>query len=145
MDANSKWAQLVGRVALGAIFLVSALGKLSGWSGTVAFAASKGVPEVLLVGAVALELLGAASLLLGLRARWGAVALLVFLVPVTLVFHDFWAYQGAEQKLQSIEFLKNLSIGGGLLSVVGAGAGALSFDALRGRQPQQVTPSRRAA
>jgi putative oxidoreductase len=145
MDSKSKWAQLVGRVALGAIFLVSALGKLSGWSGTVAFAASKGVPEVLLAGAVALELLGAASLLLGLRARWGAVALLVFLVPVTLVFHDFWAYQGAEQKLQSIEFLKNLSIGGGLLGVVGAGAGAFSLDALRGRRPQQVTPSRRAA
>ena len=145
MDLDSKWTQLAGRVALGAIFLLSALGKLAGWSSTAAHAASQGVPEVLLAGAVALELLGAASLLLGLRARWGAVALLVFLVPVTLVFHDFWARQGADQQQQSIEFLKNLSIGGGLLGVVAAGAGALSLDALRGQRPQRVTPSRRAA
>jgi len=58
MDAISKWAQFVGRVALGLIFVISGAGKLAAWHGTVAYAASKGVPEILLVIATVLELGG---------------------------------------------------------------------------------------
>lgn len=130
-DTLSKWAQLAGRIALGAIFLLSAMGKLSNWSGTAGFAASKGVPQALLAGATALELLGALSLLAGLKTRWGAIALVVFLVPVTLVFHNFWAFQGPEQQQQMIHFMKNLAIAGGLLTLYAAGPGALSVDARR--------------
>ena len=131
MDAISKWAQLVGRVALGTIFLVSGLGKLAAWQRTAAYAGSKGVSEVLLAIATALELLGAVSVVVGFRARWGALALLVFLVPVTLVFHNFWAAPGAQQQMEMAHFLKNLAIGGGLLIVFGRGAGALSIDSSR--------------
>jgi len=131
MDAISKVAQLIGRVALGSIFLVSGFGKLTGWSGTVAYASSKGVSTALLAIATALELLGAVSILLGLKARWGAVALLIFLVPVTLVFHNFWAAPAQQQQLELVNFLKNLGIAGGLLIVFGRGAGAFSIDARR--------------
>jgi putative oxidoreductase len=131
MDTISKWAQLVGRVALGAIFMVSGLGKLAAWQGTAAYAGSKGVPEVLLAIATALEVLGAISLIVGFRARWGALALLVFLVPVTLVFHNFWAVPAAQQQMEMANFLKNLGIGGGLLIVFGRGAGAFSVDSSR--------------
>jgi putative oxidoreductase len=113
MDTISKWAQLVGRVALGAIFMVSGLGKLAAWQGTAAYAGSKGVPEVLLAIATALEVLGAISLIVGFRARWGALALLVFLVPVTLVFHNFWAVPAAQQQMEMANFLKNLASAGG--------------------------------
>jgi putative oxidoreductase len=131
MDTLSKWLQLAGRIALGAIFLLSAIGKLSNWSGTVGFAAGKGIPQALLAGATALELLGALSLLAGFKTRWGVIALVVFLVPVTLVFHDFWAVQGAEQQQQMAHFLKNLAIAGGLLILFVAGPGAVSVDARR--------------
>jgi len=132
MDTLSKWIQLAGRIALGAIFLLSAIGKLSNWSGTAAIAASGGVPQALLAGATALELLGALSLIAGFKTRWGVIALVVFLVPVTLVFHNFWAVQGAEQQQQQMaHFMKNLAIGGGLLIVFAAGPGALSVDARR--------------
>ncbi len=131
MDTLSKWLQLVGRIALGAIFLLSAIGKLSNWSGTVAIAASGGVPQVLLAGATALELLGALSLIAGFKTRWGVIALVVFLVPATLVFHNFWAVQGAEQQQQMAHFMKNLAIGGGLLIVFAVGPGAVSLDARR--------------
>jgi putative oxidoreductase len=131
--ANTKWVQLAGRVGLGAIFLMSGAGKLAGWSGTAAYAGSRGVPEALLAAAVALELLGAASLLAGYRIRLGALALIAFLAPVTHVFHGFWAYQGAEQQLQLIHFLKNVSIAGGLLSVFATGPGAISLDERRTR------------
>jgi putative oxidoreductase len=128
MDAGSKWAQLVGRVALGAIFILSALNKLGHWSQTVGYVGTKGVSAFLLAIATALELLGGISVVLGLRARWGALALIVFLVPVTLVFHNFWAVPPEQQQGQMVNFLKNLSIFGGLLIVLGRGAGAYSID-----------------
>lgn len=131
MDRTSSVVMVVARVSLGLIFLASGFGKLAGWSGTVGYAASKGVPELLLAGAVALELFGAASLLAGWKARWGVAALLIFLVPVTALFHGPWTAQGAEVQLQAIQFLKNLSIAGGLLAVAAAGPGAYSVDARR--------------
>ena len=131
MDTLSKWIQLAGRIALGAVFLLSAIGKLSNWGGTAGFAASKGIPEALLAGATALELLGALSLLAGFKTRWGVIALVVFLVPVTLVFHNFWAVQGPGQQEQIAHFMKNLAIGGGLLIVFATGPGAVSVDARR--------------
>jgi putative oxidoreductase len=56
------------------------------------------------------------------------VALLVFIVPVTLVFHNFWAVPQAQQQMQLVNFLKNLSIAGGLLIVLARGAGAYAVD-----------------
>jgi putative oxidoreductase len=131
MDSMSKWAQVIGRVALGLIFVMSGFGKVAGWSGTAAYASSKGVPISLLAIATALELLGGISVVLGFKARWGALALLIFLVPVTLVFHNFWAAPPDQQQLQTVEFLKNLAIGGGLLIVLGRGAGAFAIDGRR--------------
>jgi len=133
MDKASSAALLAGRIALSAIFLISGLGKLASWHATVAFVGAKGVPELVLVCATALELLGGLSLLTGWKTRWGVAALIVFLVPVTLVFHRFWAYQGAEAQAQSVHFLKNLAIGGGLLAVFGAGPGRFSVDGRRSR------------
>jgi putative oxidoreductase len=143
MDAISKWAQFLGRVALGTIFLFSGAGKLAAWQGTVAYAASKGVPQILLVIATVLELVGGIGVVLGFKARWAAVALVVFLVPVTLVFHNFWAAPANEQQVQIVNFLKNLSIAGGALIVFARGAGAFSIDAMGARA--RIDPLRTAA
>ena len=133
MDKKTGVALLAARLGLGFIFLMSGLGKLAGWSGTVAYAGSKGVPVILLAGAVALEIIGGLSILTGWRTRWGVAALLAFLAPVTVIFHGFWGYQGAEVQLQTIQFLKNVSIAGGLLALGAAGPGALSVDARTAR------------
>lgn len=140
MERISGWAQLVGRIALGAIFVISALGKLFNWRGMVGYAGTKGVPEALLVIATALELLGGLSVILGFKARWGALALLIFLVPVTLVFHNFWAVAPAERQAQMVNFLKNLSIAGGALILLGRGAGAFSFDGSDARASAAPAP-----
>lgn len=147
MDKKTGVGLLAARLGLGAIFLVSGVGKLAAWSGTVAYAGSMGVPPALLAGATALELFGAISLLLGLGTRAGAAALIAFLVPVTLVFHAFWAAPAAQAQLQTIQFLKNVSIGGGLLAILTAGPGAFSLDALRrrGAHPAGAAPARAAA
>lgn len=114
---TQTWTLRLGRLALGAIFLLSGLGKLADLQGTAAYMRSAHMPAVplFLAGAIALEILGGLSVISGFKARWGALALIVFLVPTTLIFHGFWAYQGMERQMQMINFLKNLSIGGGLL------------------------------
>jgi putative oxidoreductase len=129
-SALARYTPAIGRSLLALIFIASGLGKIGGWEQTAGYMASKGMPLVplFLAGAIALELLGGLSILLGYKARIGALALMVFLVPATLIFHAFWTYQGMQQQLQMIQFLKNLSIMGGLLLVLAHGAGPLSLD-----------------
>lgn len=130
MNKLDRYGSLAGRILLSLIFLLSGLSKIGGWNETAAYMASKGMPMVpfFLVGAIVLELLGGLSVLLGLKARVGAAALFVYLIPTTLIFHNFWALEGMEQQVQMIMFMKNCSIMGGLLLVLSLGPGPLSLD-----------------
>ena len=89
--------------------------------------ASKGMPmtEVLLVGAIAVEFIGGLMLVAGFKARWAALAIFAFLIPTTLIFHN---PLGADAPAQMTQFLKNLSIMGGMLFVTAFGPGAWSLD-----------------
>jgi putative oxidoreductase len=128
-------AALVGRVVLSLIFLFSGVMKLFHWSATTESMTKEGMVAVpfFLAMAILFELAGGLSLLLGFKSRYGALALIVFLIPVTLIFHDFWTYEGGQAMNQMQHFMKNLAIMGGLLVVVGLGPGPLSFDARRDR------------
>ena len=112
-----RYLRITGRVLLALSFVVSSLGKLANFHAMSGVMAAKGfpAPSFLLAGAITLELLGGLSVLAGFKIRWGVAALIVFLIPVTLTFHNFWAYQGMEQQMQMANFLKNVSIAGGLL------------------------------
>lgn len=79
------------------------------------------------------ELGGGLALLFGYQARLAAALLALWLVPVTLTFHNFWAFHGPDQQAQVVNFLKNLAIIGGLLRLASDGAGAISLDARRRR------------
>lgn len=125
-----KFGPLAGRILLALIFLMSGIGKIGGFAGTADYMASKGVPmvEVLLVITIIIEIGAAAMLILGFKARLGAAALFLWLIPVTLIFHNFWAMPAAEQQIQMIMFLKNLAIMGGLLLMMANGSGPYSLD-----------------
>ena len=86
------------------------------------------VPGEIVVGAIVVEALGGLSLIVGFKARWGALALIGFTIVATVIFHQFWALEGMERQIQMIMFMKNVSITGGLLLVVAYGAGRFSFD-----------------
>jgi len=123
-----------GRFLISVIFLLSGFGKIANFSNMAGYMASKGAPapKVLLAIAAAAELAGGLSLLLGLWTRVGALGLFVFLIPTTLMFHNFWAVAaGMEQMNQQAHFLKNLAIMGGLLMVAAYGPGPLSLDSTR--------------
>lgn len=137
--AGRPTTALVGRLLLAAIFLLSGIAKITDPVGTIAHMRSVGIPaaDLLVWIAGVAEILGGASLLLGLLARIGALGLILFLIPTTLLFHAFWLYSGDEQLAQMVNFTKNLAILGGLWLVVAYGAGRYSFDYLV-RRPQQA-------
>mgnify|MGYP001601531072 CR=1 FL=1 len=117
---------LIARILISAIFLMSGWGKIMNPAGTQQYMAAHGMPfaGLFLIGAIILEIGGGLSVLLGYKARWGAIALAVFLIPTTLIFHTKFSEQ-----LQVIMFMKNLAILGGLLMVSYFGPGPISFDA----------------
>ena len=121
---------LAGRILLASLFVLSGFNKITGFAGTAGYMASKGLPmtEVLLVLTILVELGGGLMLILGYRARMAALAIFLFIIPVTLVFHNFWAVPAAEAQMQMIQFMKNLAIMGGMLCIVAFGAGRYSID-----------------
>lgn len=104
----------IARVLLCLVFLHAVIGKLTGFAGVAGMIAGRGIPlaPVLLAAAVALMVVGSVLVISGIRARLGAILLLLFLVPTTLLFHSDVA-----DPQERIALLKNLSIMGGLLLV----------------------------
>lgn len=130
MHAVQPWALLAGRILLAYLFVLSGFGKMFKFAGTAGYMASKGMPmaEVLLVGAILIEFVGGLMVAVGWKARWAALAIAVFLVPATLIFHAYWTYPEAQAAMQQIQFNKNLAILGGMLYVAVMGPGRLSLD-----------------
>ncbi len=120
----------LGRAAFAAIFLMAGAGHFS--PQTIAFAAQAGVPAARLLVPLSglLALAGGLSVLLGYHARIGAWLLVLFLVPVTVMMHNFWTVADPIMaQLQQAMFMKNVSMVGGALLVAYFGAGPVSFDA----------------
>jgi putative oxidoreductase len=142
MESLRDVAALVGRILLAAIFVYSGLGKVMHMGGLVgmtsAHFASAGIPPFLVYPGLYLSVLvelGCGLLVIaGLKARWAALIIFLWLIPVTLVFHVADYYQAVQQHqgmgatIQQIMFLKNFAIMGGLLLLAAMGPGGLSID-----------------
>lgn len=129
------YAPPLGRLLMSVIFIVSGITKIMNFSGMVAYSEAHHLPapQVMLVLALIVELVGGLMILFGFQARIAALVLFLFLIPTTLLFHNFWAYEGAMREMQLINFMKNLAIMGGLLILSAFGPGALSVDRTRSR------------
>jgi putative oxidoreductase len=132
---------LVARLALGALFVPAGWGKIAGFAGAAGYIASQGVPlpQVAAALAVAIELGLGLALVAGLRTRWAALGLAVFVAVITPIFHAYWSMPPAQAGMQAIMFWKNVGIVGGLLLLAGTGGGRWSLDML------QASPRRTAA
>jgi putative oxidoreductase len=128
--ALADWASALGRVGLAALFLWAGYGKLVHMDGNIGYMKAFGVPapELLIWPALLAELIGGAMLLVGLKARWAALALIAFTLPATFIFHAYWAVPADQVMNAQIHFMKNLAILGGLLTVVAHGAGRVALD-----------------
>jgi putative oxidoreductase len=114
---NSKWQLVLGRVLLSAIFILSGLGKLPHFHDMAGMMASKGIPlaSVALVITLLIEIGGGLLVLTGYKAKYAALVIALWLIPVTLIFHHFWGIPAEQQQDQMVHFLKNVAIMGGLL------------------------------
>jgi putative oxidoreductase len=132
MNANVSIA-LIGRLLLGGMFLLAGIGKFGGLAGTAGYIASVGLPMpgVLAFLTATLEVVAGAALIAGFQARWAALALAVFTVAATVLFHNYWAFPADQQFVQGLMFKKNLAIVGGLLLIYVLGAGPASVDTRR--------------
>jgi putative oxidoreductase len=120
---------LIGRLLLAAIFILAGIEKIRHFPDTLAHMSGKGLPaaNVLLVLTIAIELGGGVMIALGVWARWAAVAIFLFLIPVTGIFHDFWNAAGPEAAQQLRSFMKNLAIMGGMAYIAAYGSGPFSL------------------
>ena len=124
-----RYVVLVGRVLYSGIFLMTILGHFS--QGYIGYATQQGVPAagllVPLSGIIAIA--GGLSVALGYKAKIGAWLLVIFLIPVTLAMHNFWAVTDPMMRgVQIAMFMKNLSMLGAALLITYFGSGPLSLD-----------------
>ena len=123
-------AALIGRILLAVLFIKSGWGKIGGFEQTAAMMASKGVPlaEIALIVTILVELGAGALLVIGYKARWAALAIALWLIPVTLMFHAYWNVPADQVMNQTNHFYKNLAVFGGMLMIFALGPGRFSLD-----------------
>jgi putative oxidoreductase len=132
-----KFLPLLGRILLGAPFVMSGLGKLGAYAATVGYITAVGlpVPPLAFIASVVIELGGGLLLLSGYRVRFASLVLAMFCVATAVFFHRNFADQN-----MMIHFLKNVMMAGGLLQIAYFGAGAFSLDERSGRAASRVAP-----
>lgn len=143
-------ATLLARLMLTAVFAHSVSTKVMQFSATAAYMQQEGVPvpKFALFAAIGLLLIGCLTLILGAWTRIGAMFLLVFIAAATFYFHDFWRLADPGQRqLQMFQFMKNVAIGGGLLSLAAFGGGPWSVDGWIAMKQEEAesSPKPRAA
>ena len=111
------------------IFATSGLAKIFSWQGNVQYMSTRHLPmiPVLLAAAMVIEVGGSICLITGYRAREAAFIMFLYMIPLTLLFHNYWAVTGMSAGAQETHFRKNLAIMGGLLLLAYAGPGRWSL------------------
>lgn len=122
---------LIGRIFLSAIFIFEAIDTMLFFGKTKEVMTEYGLTwnqDLLLFGAIFLLTMGGLMVLFGYRSTLGAMMLLLYWVPITIIVHDFWNKIGdPDFRIHSILFMKNFAIIGGLLMLVGKGSGRYSI------------------
>lgn len=135
MERWKALATLIGRILVALIFLWSGFGKIGNFAATAQNMANHGMPYAtfFLIGAIWFELVGSVTVILGYFTRLGAILILIFLIPTTLIFHNIFV----DPKMMT-HFMKNVSMFGGFLFLLAEGPGRYSLDhLLRGERGEQ--------
>lgn len=131
MSHLASLGMLLGRIAIGTLFILAGLGKFMDVEGTSAYMASKGMTMIpfFLYSAAIIEILAGLALIVGFKTRWAALLLALFIIPTVLIFHDFWNLEGpVARAVELTAFLKDWAIFGGLLYIAAIGGGKYAID-----------------
>ena len=118
-----KIFDLIGRVFISGVFLLSGFNKIGNYDGTVGWMESFGLPGFLLIPAIILEIVGPILIIIGYQTRIAAGALSLFCLATAIIFHTDFSDQ-----MQFIAFMKNLALAGGFLFLVVNGAKGYCLD-----------------
>lgn len=121
---------LLGRAMLAFIFLYEAYDSIFYFQATkekMTFYGLNWQQDLLLGAAIFLLILGGTLLLIGYRTGFAMFILLCYWIPVTFIVHSFWNDPESARRLQSILFMKNIAIVGGMLMVWANGTGKYSI------------------
>jgi putative oxidoreductase len=129
-----KFTQLTARIFLGQIFLIAGLSKIGAYAGTQGYMEAIGVPGTLLPLVILLEIAGGLTIIVGWKTRFSATILALFSIAAAGIFHTNF-----DDQMQSILFMKNIAIAGGLMLLAVHGAGACSIDNRFGRRAAVAT------
>ena len=127
---------LLGRVALGAIFVKSGIQKLMALGVFAATLASRGVPQSAVWAAIGatVECVGGILIVTGFKTRPASLLMITFVIVATAISHRFWEFADAARRAQESQFFKNLSIIGGFLLLFVTGSGRFGLDAVLRRR-----------
>ena len=118
-----KVLDLIGRIFISGIFLLSGFNKIGNYDGTVGWMESFGLPGFLLMPAIILEIVAPILIIIGYQTRIAAGALSLFCIATAIIFHNDFSDQ-----MQLIAFMKNLALAGGFLFLVVNGAKGYCLD-----------------
>ena len=116
-------ADLVGRILISALFLLNGIFKISNYDGTIGWMESFGMPGILLIPAIILEIAGPVLIIIGYKTKLAAGLLSLFCIATAFIFHNDFANQ-----MQLTSFLKNIALAGGFLILFVNGAKGFSLD-----------------
>ncbi len=118
-----KALDLFGRVLISALFFLNGIFKINNYEGTIGWMESFGLPGILIIPAIALEIIGPILIVIGYQTRIAAAALSLFCLATAIIFHNDFADQ-----VQLTAFLKNIALAGGFLFLVVNGAKGFCLD-----------------
>ena len=119
----SNVLDLIGRVFISSIFLLSGINKIQNYEGSHSWMESLGVPGILLIPAIVLEVLAPIFVIVGYQVKISAALLSLFCMATAIIFHTDFSNQ-----MQFISFFKNIGLAGGFLFLVIYGAKDFSLD-----------------
>ena len=114
---------LIGRILISSVFLISGFNKINQYDGTIEWMESFGVPGILIIPAILLEIIGSLMIIIGYKTRVIATLFSIFCITLAIIFHNDFSDQ-----MQLVSFLKNLALAGGFLFLVVSGPGKISLD-----------------
>ena len=119
----SNILDLVGRIFISLVFLLSGINKIGNYEGTIQWMESLGMPGIFLIPAIILELVAPILIMIGYKVKISAALLSIFCVTTAVIFHNDFSNQ-----MQFISFMKNIALAGGFLFIVVNGAKDFSLD-----------------
>ena len=115
--------EFIGRILLSALFLIEGIGKISMQEDVIMYMADYGVPEILFIPAIILEILFPLLLIIGYKTKLSALIMALFTLTVAIIFHTNFS-----EEMQVIFFLKDIAIAGGFMIIIVYGPGKISLD-----------------